>query len=319
MRRRLGRMAALALIAAALPITSPISALAAGAGVVINELYYNPADGNQAEEFVELFNDGDTPVDLSDWYFSGITLTFPAAFTIEPGAFVVLRPAADAVHPAALRYSGALSNSGERIRLRNAAGTTIDDITYDDHGEWPAMADGEGDSLQRRDPSVVGTKPGNWVSAPPTPGAANALTGGLMPTFAAVGHTALPQPGEPITVTATVADAASVSLTYRVGFDSEVTVPVTIDGSAASGTIAATIPGQDAGALVRYRLDAVSPDGVPGTWPRQGDGSGYWGTTVAQPAASALPTLQWFMPDDVYHQAYDDITLSGDDGYPAVV
>ena len=84
------------------------------------------------------------------------------------------------------------------------------------------------------------------------------------------------------------------------------------------GVATATIPGQPAGSLVRYRLEA-SQGGLVGTWPRQGDGARYRGTTVARPAPSALPTFELFMPDDVYGVMANDLSLSGDDGYPVVL
>ncbi|HRE00313.1 MAG TPA: CotH kinase family protein, partial [Ilumatobacteraceae bacterium] len=307
MLRRCAALVTFLLIAALVPtaLIAPTPAVAAGAGVVINELYYNPVDGNQANEFVELLNASDTAVDIGGWYFSGITFTFPAGFVVAPGAFVVLRPGL---------YSGALSNSGERIRLRDASGKTIDEVEYDDNGEWPSMADGEGSSLERRVPGVSANKPGNWVSGGPTPGAPNSNLGGVLPSFSGVTHTVLPAPGQPIEVTAKVTDAVSAALVYRVGFGVEVPVPVTLSGT----TLTATIPGQASGQLVRYRITATSAEGVIGAWPRQGDGAGYTGTTVAAPSASPLPTLQWFMEDAVYNAAFKDLTLSGDDGYPAV-
>jgi spore coat protein CotH len=81
------------------------------------------------------------------------------------------------------------------------------------------------------------------------------------------------------------------------------------------GTATATIPGQVAGSLVRYRLDSGNEAGV-GTWPRQGDGSVYAGTTVARPATSQLPTFELFMDDATYTAMFNDLTLTGDDGYP---
>ena len=85
------------------------------------------------------------------------------------------------------------------------------------------------------------------------------------------------------------------------------------------GQAHATIPAQVAGSLIRFRLIANS-DGVEGTWPRQGDGAKYLGTVVQKTGQTEtdLPTIQWFMPDELYEEARYDSTLHGDDGYPAV-
>jgi len=281
---------------------------AAAGSVVINELHYNPVDDNPAAEFIELFNPG-SAADLSGWCIGGIGYCFPRGASIGAGAFLALGGG---------EYSGALSNSGEEIVLRDASGATVDAVEYDDHGEWPALADGEGHSLQRRDPAGPGGHPGNWESAPPTPWAPNAVSSrsGLLPTFTEVVHDVLPAAGAAIRVTAALGSGTRARLVYRIGLGPEQGVDMTVAGGVAS----ATIPGQPAGTLVRYRLRAWNAVGNRvGDWPRQGAGSLYDGTTVARPAPSNLPTFEMFMPDDMYRTMIADTSLSGDDGYPVVI
>jgi hypothetical protein len=38
---------------------------------------------------------------------------------------------------------------------------------------WPAAADGQGQSLARKDAHVYGNDPANWQAAAPSPGRAN--------------------------------------------------------------------------------------------------------------------------------------------------
>jgi hypothetical protein len=287
-------------------LAGPSAAAAAGAPtVVINELYYNPLDDNPDSEFIELFNPSGSRVDLSGWCVDGIGYCFPNRSSIPANGFVVRTGDS---------YQGALSNGGEDITLLDRSGAIVDFVEYDDHGLWPAMADGEGDSLQRRDPASPGEHPGNWVSGPPTPGAPNAGRGaGLLPTFDDVEHQVLPAAGAPVTVTARLDGATSAQLVYRIGFGGEATIAMTRVGD----TVSATIPGQPAGALIRYRLQATS-GGRTGTFPRQGDGARYSGTTVARTVDSDLPVFEFFMPDSDYQTMVNDLTLSGDDGYPMV-
>jgi hypothetical protein len=279
-------------LAAATAVIAPIgvpSVTAAGPVVVLNELHYHAVDDNPLAEYVELLNTTAAPIDLSNWTIGGIGYTFPAGSVIGANAFLVVPATA---------YSGGLSNGGERIRLRNPANTTIDEVEYDDVGLWPALADGEGQSLQRRDPAASGKEPGNWLSAALSPGAPNSVAGvGLLPSFSAVTNTVLPAAGAPIQVTATLKNGAAPRLFYRVGFGPEAEVPVTLSGT----SLSASIPGQAAGELVRYRLVATSSsNGSTGTWPRQGDGASYVGTTVVGGTPSGLVRFQWFMEPPVY-------------------
>ena len=58
--------------------------------IVINEIMYHPSSGNPLEEFVELHNPGQIPVNLSQWQFSeGIDFTFPTV-DLLPGEFLIV-------------------------------------------------------------------------------------------------------------------------------------------------------------------------------------------------------------------------------------
>lgn len=119
----------------------------------ITEIMYNPAGGNDYE-FIELKNNGDTPVDVSNMRFEGIDFIFPpGAPPLLPGQFVVLVNS-----PAAFKerypevsidgsYSRQLSNAGEKITLRDADGNVVTSVAYDDELGWPVSPDGRGDSL----------------------------------------------------------------------------------------------------------------------------------------------------------------------------
>ncbi|MDW3213798.1 MAG: CotH kinase family protein [Ilumatobacteraceae bacterium] len=306
MRRRIHiTLTALLATSGAIVATPVAPAQAATPRVVINELYYNPLDDNPASEYLELFNASGSNVDLSGWCIDGIDFCFPGGGSIAANGYLIVTGD---------RYEGALSNGGEDITLLDSSGTTVDFVEYDDKEEWPASADGEGDSLQRRDPNAESNTPGNWESRGPTPGTPNAsLAAGLLPSFSDVEHTELPAAGAPIQVTAELKYASGANLRYRLGFGPEIVVPMTVTGGVATGTI----PGQSAGSLVRYRLTS-SKGGRTGSWPRQGDGSTYRGTTVARSVDTELPLFEIFMPDDDFETMAADITLSGDDGYPMV-
>ncbi|MDI6447962.1 lamin tail domain-containing protein [Anaerobaca lacustris] len=129
----------------------------------ISELMYHPADPNA--EFVELTNVGSETIDLNLVQFTdGIRFTFPSA-DLAPGEYLLVAEdvaAFEATYAAGLpvigQYSGKLSNSGERIELKDAAGATIQSFTYRD--DWYPITDGMGFSLTAEDPA--GTAGGDW-------------------------------------------------------------------------------------------------------------------------------------------------------------
>ncbi len=127
--------------------------------VVINEILYNPPAGNTAGELVELYNRGASAVDLSGWAFTnGINFSFPPGTGIAPGSYLVVAKdpiALEAIHGplgALGPWSGSLSNSGENLRLVDAAGNIADEVRYFDGGRWAPWADGGGSSLELIDP-----------------------------------------------------------------------------------------------------------------------------------------------------------------------
>lgn len=298
---------ALATGASLVTVASPTIVAAAEAGdVVFNEILYHPEDDRPDGEFIELFNRAGSRVDLSGWCIDGVRYCFGGGTGIAAGGYLVTTSAV---------WDGKLSNGGEELALLDAAGNEIDAFEYDDKNQWPANTDGNGASLQRLDVGADGNDPGNWVGEAPTRGRANATRSAPLPVFDDVEHTVLPAPGAPVEITATVAGATRADLIYRIGFGPTIQADVTLE----DGQVTGRIPGQAAGELIRYRLRAVSASDTRGTWPRQGDGATFTGTTVAASGFSdAVPQFDWFMPDDEYETAVGDLTLSGDDGYPAV-
>jgi hypothetical protein len=179
--------------------------------VVINEIMYNPPNGNQNEEYIELHNITSLPVTLyrveksTPWKFTdGIDYTFSATSfaTIPPGGYLmVVKDKTDfntryGIMPFGVDvvggYDGFLSNAGERLQIAMPGdiddfGTRyyiwIDRVNYSDgsHPEdcpggvddWPTEADGGGKSLSRKVPSDYGNDVANWKWADPSPGEAN--------------------------------------------------------------------------------------------------------------------------------------------------
>jgi hypothetical protein len=116
--------------------------------IVINEIFYNPPGGDEFE-FIEIYNDEDYPVDITGWRFSdGIEHQFVTETIIESKGVLVLSKD-NSHYPNSIKWdSGKLKNSGEDIVLVNDTGGQIDVVEYDDSGDWPEEADGDGYSLE---------------------------------------------------------------------------------------------------------------------------------------------------------------------------
>ncbi len=147
------------------------------AQVVISEVMYNPnsnegrpPDPNDPDdkgepnkvEWVELYNAGAEPVDISGWALAdedGQTTAVSGGAVIEPGVAVVLVPVHTsaaafhaawggtyAVYPVAqwgdegglYNLANGPSPDNEILRLIDADGVTVDEVNYDDEGDWPS-------------------------------------------------------------------------------------------------------------------------------------------------------------------------------------
>jgi hypothetical protein len=261
--------------------TCPVSELL-GAGVVINEIMYHPPEETDELQFVELFNHGKTPVDLSDWSFTkGIKFTFEKGTVIQPDSYLVVcrDKRAFSTHygdeiSVVGDFSGRLSHSGERIELSDALQRVVDSLKYHDRGEWPRGPDGFSGSLERICPSAPSDLPANWSSskwsekktATGTPGSQNnSFSSKLPPAISAVGFVPkTPSPREQVKVTAFVSDpdeVKSVLLLFTIattGQESEEAAlsMSLVSGDARAGMYEAVIPAQPHGHLVRFRIKA---------------------------------------------------------------
>ena len=287
------------------PVTVTLDVGLAAESILISEIMYHPGSENSAEEYIELFNSGDAPIDVGGWQFtSGLTFTLPS-IVVPPGEYLVV-----AADPAAFTnfygavpllvggWTGGLSNRGERIRLVDSAGNESDDITYSDQGdwaerrsvndggelgwEWNAPHDGGGSSLELINPALSNKNGQNWAPSGfvPTPGAANSVASGdTAPLVSNVKHRpAVPKSTDPVTITAKLKDVEGTvlgaSLFYRVstsapgGFNMVTMFDDGLhgDGDAGDGEFGAILPPDANGTIYEFYVRAT--DGTNSrTWP----------------------------------------------------
>lgn len=139
---------------------------AAETNVIFSEIMYHPASENIREEYLELFNKGAQPVNLTGWKITGgIGFEFPA-LSIPAGGYLVV--AADCAvfqakypgYPAESGlvggWTGRLGNGGDELRLRNALGNTVCHVPYANEGDW---------AIRQSGPYDLGSYGWEWFAA----------------------------------------------------------------------------------------------------------------------------------------------------------
>ncbi|MFC1489851.1 lamin tail domain-containing protein [Candidatus Latescibacterota bacterium] len=144
--------------------------------IVINEINYNSSETFNPEDWVELYNRYDIPVDISGWIFKDeediYTYVFPEGSVISPGEFfivcrdtVLFKQAFGQVENIFGNFEFGLSGGGEKIYLIDKYGGTVDKVSYNDVAPWPVDADGKGTTLSLINFSFDNLNADNWVSS----------------------------------------------------------------------------------------------------------------------------------------------------------
>ena len=146
--------------------------------IVINEITYHQRALSEtpyhesSEEWIELYNRGDTVVDLTGWKLDeAVSYKFPSGTIIRPDEYLVVAKDANALvamYPTINivgDFEGSLSDKTDRIVLLDPNKNPADEVQYYDGGRWPSYADGYGASLELRDPWADNSKPEAWAAS----------------------------------------------------------------------------------------------------------------------------------------------------------
>ncbi len=158
--------------------------------IVINEINYNSSPQMDTGDWVELYNAGNTTVNLRDWIISdsgpesGFTIS--SDIVIVPGEFAVICRDTRAFmkffpntkNPAGDMDFG-LSSSGDDVNLFDPNGNLIDFVNYTVNSPWPTDANGTGATIELLDPFRDNNLGQNWRSKYDggSPGEKNIITG----------------------------------------------------------------------------------------------------------------------------------------------
>jgi PKD repeat protein len=149
----------------------PLGAVTEGAGLAINEVAWMGTEVSANDEWLELYNGGDTEIDLAGWVLEAAdgTPRIILSGLVAPDSYFVLERTDDETLPgvqADLIYVGGLGNNGEHLFLKDASGRIIDEVAAD--GSWPA-----GDNTTKRTMSRLGSAWLNSLEPGGTPGERN--------------------------------------------------------------------------------------------------------------------------------------------------
>ena len=155
-------------------------------GIVINEINYNSSDDFNPEDWIELYNSSESPINIGTWKLkdeaNDHVFTIPENTILSAGDFIVLckdTAAFENLFPEVDNFIGdlgfGLGGGGDMVRLFDSYEILMDDVEYDDEDPWPVEADGTGATLELIHPSLDNSLPENWIASEGfgTPGGVN--------------------------------------------------------------------------------------------------------------------------------------------------
>lgn len=158
------------------------------ANISITEIMYDPkdTDASAGGEWIEIYNDGSAPLDLTTWLFfeadTNHGITADGTSLVPPGGYAVISRDLTAFKNFFTEFSGLLFkasfslNDGEKLAVKSdKEAIPSDEVTYT--SEWGAKNDGN--SLQKINGVWTATSPTPGISAPTgSSGGASAPTSG---------------------------------------------------------------------------------------------------------------------------------------------
>jgi hypothetical protein len=150
-------------------VQAPVNAapmMANALDVVINEIAWAGTQANGNAEWIELYNSSSADVDLTGWTLASTdnSPNITLSGTIPAGGYYLLERTADTAIsdiPADFIYTGALTNGGETLQLRDTANNLIDSANSNGGG-WPGGAAASFATMERISVSVDADS--NWGS-----------------------------------------------------------------------------------------------------------------------------------------------------------
>ena len=157
--------------------------------IIINEINYKSNIDFDSDDWVEIYNNSNDSVDISNWIFkdedNDHSFIIPSETILKPDNFLVLvndSAKFSSLFPSVTNSIGNLgfgfSGSGENLRLFDNNLRLIDSVRFDDKFPWPVEPDGSGTTLELKHPDLDNSIGENWQSSHSilgTPGKRNSI------------------------------------------------------------------------------------------------------------------------------------------------
>jgi len=150
-------------------MTCPTQTLNAGyLDVVINEIAWMGTENSQNDEWIELYNNSSSIIDLNGWKIisNDNAPNIILKNKIPSKGFFILERTDDTTLPntkADLIYKGSLNNNGEYLKLIDANGEIIDEI--DCSKEWFFGDNETKKTMERKNALINGNDLANWQTS----------------------------------------------------------------------------------------------------------------------------------------------------------
>jgi hypothetical protein len=157
--------------------------------VIINEIMFKSAPNQDTDDWIELYNAGDTDVDISGWVLKDDSdkrnFAVAESTVLKKGEYLVLIESEEKfknIHPNINNYFGEFTfgfGTEDMVRIYDKSGKLIDSVKYSNAAPWYPEADGGGPSLELINADYDNSIATSWkVSAinGGTPGRSNSIT-----------------------------------------------------------------------------------------------------------------------------------------------
>ena len=144
--------------------------------IVITEIMYNSDDEIDSGDWIEIYNNKNTDVDLTNWILKDEDddheFLFSDGAILKSGEYaLIVRDSVKfkEVYDHSVDILGemnfGLAGGSDEVRIFDNFGAIIDSVSYDDEAPWPVEADGQGYSLELIDIESDNSEAASWQAS----------------------------------------------------------------------------------------------------------------------------------------------------------